>query len=283
MCSARPSFAPSVCAIVWCHERGIAQRGQADPEDAGLEGGHELGGDLEREPRLARTARTGEGDEARAVPKQSEQLVPLARPADEGGRGPRQVRVRDRLQRRKALAPELEERNRLIEVLHAVLAQLGQLAVDERPRRRRHDDLSAVAGRGDPSGLVQLAPGVALAGQLQLTGVQAHPHLDGAWRERLLTLSSSSQRLDRIGKGIQKRVPLRVDLDAAVSGEGGAQKPAVLRERLDVAGLAQLLDQPRRALDVREQQSDVSGRQLTIGHSQRLRRARADVKLVQAS
>ena len=161
-----------------------------------------------------------------------------------------------------------------------VLAELGQLAVDERPRRCRHDDLAAVARSGDPGGPVQLAPGVTLAGQLQHTGVHAHPHFDGAWRERLLTLSSSSQRLDRIGKGIQKRVPLCVDLDAAVSGEGGAQEPAVLGERVDVAVLAQLLDQPRRALDVGEQQTDVPGRQLTIGHSQRLSLARADVKLL---
>ena len=35
------------------HERRVAERGQADPEDARLEGGHELGGDLEREPCLA--------------------------------------------------------------------------------------------------------------------------------------------------------------------------------------------------------------------------------------
>ena len=50
------------------HERGVAQCGQADPEDPRLERGHELGGNLEREPRLSRAARACEGDEARAVP-----------------------------------------------------------------------------------------------------------------------------------------------------------------------------------------------------------------------
>ena len=58
------------------HERGVAQRGQADPEDTRLERGHELGGDLQREPRLARAARTGERDEARAVPKQTRATPP---------------------------------------------------------------------------------------------------------------------------------------------------------------------------------------------------------------
>ena len=94
--------------------------------------------------------------------------------------------------------------------------------------------------------------------------MQAHPHLDGAWRERLLTLRRSGQRLDRIGKRVQERVSLRVDLDAAVRGEGAAQEPAVLGERLDIAGLAELLDQPRRALDVGEQEGDNSARKL--GH-----------------
>ena len=43
------------------HERRVAQRREADPEDAGLEGGHELGRRLEREPRLARAARARTG------------------------------------------------------------------------------------------------------------------------------------------------------------------------------------------------------------------------------
>ena len=54
------------------HERGVAQRGQADPEDARLECGHELGGGLDGEAGLARAAGAGEGDQARAVAKQRE-------------------------------------------------------------------------------------------------------------------------------------------------------------------------------------------------------------------
>ena len=38
-------------------ERRVAERGEPDPEDARLVLGHELGGGLEREPRLARAAR----------------------------------------------------------------------------------------------------------------------------------------------------------------------------------------------------------------------------------
>jgi hypothetical protein len=114
---------------------------------------------------------------------------------------------------------------------------------------------------------VKLTAGIALARHPQLTGVQAHPHLDLAGRERLLTLRRGSQRLDWIGKGIQERVSLRVDLDPALGREGSAKEPPVLGECLDVGGLAELVDQPTRALDVREQHGDASGRQLTIGHS----------------
>src|SRR6266536_4575131 len=155
------------CALpIFGHERVVAQRREPDPEDASLERGHELGGDLEREPRLPRTARTGEGDEAKAAPKQTEQLLALPLPADERGGGARQVRVRDRLQRRETLAPELEERDWLVEVLEPVLAQLGQVGVNERPRGRGQHDLPAVARSGDSGGPVELPPRVALAGQL---------------------------------------------------------------------------------------------------------------------
>ena len=124
-----------------------------------------------------------------------------------------------------------------------MLAELGEVAVDERPRCRRHDDLPAVARSGDSRGAVELATGVALAGQLQLGGVKPDPHLDLAGRERLLTLRPSSHRLDRIGEDVEEGIPLRVDLDTAMGSEGGAQKTAVFRQCLDVAGLAELIDQ----------------------------------------
>ncbi len=113
-----------------------------------------------------------------------------------------------------------------------MLTQLGQLAVDERPRRRRDDDLAAVPAGGDPRRAVQLVAGVALAGQTRLTGVQADPHVDRPGGERLLTLGRCGERLDGIGECVQEGVSLRIDLDAAVSGEGAAQETAVLGERL---------------------------------------------------
>ena len=160
------------------HERRLAQRGERDPEDPRLERGHELCGRLERKPRLAGATRPGERQEPRTVPEQADKLIALPPSADEGGDRPRQVGVRDRLQRREALGAELEERDRLVEVLQPVLAELGQLTIDERARRGRDDDLSAVPRGGDAGSPVELTPGIALARQARLSGVQAHPDPD---------------------------------------------------------------------------------------------------------
>src|SRR5205807_4091480 len=63
-------------------------------------------------------------------------------------------------------------------------------------------------------------------------------------------------------EGVEECVPLRVDLDAAVLGKSGPQEPAVLGQRLHITFLPQLFDQPRRALDVCEQQGDGAGRKI---------------------
>jgi hypothetical protein len=89
----------------------------------------------------------------------------------------------------------------------------------------------------------------------------------------LLAPRCSGQRVDRIGEGIKECVSLGVDLDAAAGRERFAQETSVLRERVHVAGLAKLLDQPRRALDVREEKCDDAGRKI---HTHRSRSSAAN-------
>ena len=60
----------------------------------------------------------------------------------------------------------------------------------------------------------------------------------------------------------EERVPLRVDLDAAVLCERVAHHTPVLGQQLRIP-LAELVQQPRRALDVREQERHRAGRQLS--------------------
>ena len=72
-CSASPSFAPSACAIVSSTSAGSRSGGERHPEDAVREAsGTQLGGRLEREPRLAR---------CRPGPVSVTRRTPLARAA----------------------------------------------------------------------------------------------------------------------------------------------------------------------------------------------------------
>jgi hypothetical protein len=64
-------------------------------------------------------------------------------------------------------------------------------------------------------------------------------------------------------EGYEEGVALAVDLDAAVLGEGIPQQAAMLGNNGAVA-LAELFEQPRRALDISEKEGDRSARQ--VGH-----------------
>ena len=109
----------------------ISQGREPDPEDARLELRHELGGGLDRQARLPGATGAAEGQQMRLVAEERRDLLNLALAADEGARRPGQVRVRNRLQGREALAAELEERDRLRKVLQTVLAELDELPVGE--------------------------------------------------------------------------------------------------------------------------------------------------------
>ena len=71
------------------------------------------------------------------VPQERGELCHLPIASDEARRRPWQVGVRDRLQRRKRPVAELEDRDRLCEVLHPVLAEIAKVAVHPIPGRSR--------------------------------------------------------------------------------------------------------------------------------------------------
>jgi hypothetical protein len=113
-----------------------------------------------------------------------------------------------------------------------------------------------VTGRADARRLVHVHADVALLRQQRLAGVKPYPNANGFRLKRLLGLSRSGERLARLGEGIEEGVALRVDLHAAVRSERTPQQPAVLRERLRVTRCAEVVQQARRALDVREDEGD---------------------------
>jgi hypothetical protein len=73
-------------------------------------------------------------------------------------------------------------------------------------------------------------------------------------------------RVRRAGESDEERITLCVDLDALVVGERRAESPPMLMQRIPVV-VAELVQQPRRSLHVREQQRHDAGRE--IAHHRR--------------
>ena len=158
--------------------------------------------------------------------------------------------------------PELVYPFRRGEVLEAVLSQVSELAVDELGRGRGDQHLSAVAGCGDAGSAMDVFADVSLLRHEGRTGVQAGPHLDRPRSKRLRHRFRGGERARCRGEGEEERVALRVTLHAVVCGAGFANHPPVLGKRLRIRLGAQLVQQLRRALDVREEEGDGPGRKI---------------------
>lgn len=89
-------------------------------------------------------------------------------------------------------------------------------------------------------------------------GKTAEPRVS---RKSALRVRGRSHGVLRATEGDEERVALGPDLDAAVLLDGGAYQPMMLLERLGVS-VAELLQEPRRPLDIGEEEGDRSGREL---------------------
>ena len=180
--------------------------------------------------------------------------------------------------RRQPVSTGLVDANRAIEVLEAVLPEVTQedveilfLVLEQRLRRLGHKHLAAVPGRADAGGTVDGQSGVAGLTSGGLACVDPHSNLDvhGLWplvgEERKLSFDGSKHRLARAREGDEEGIALRVDLVAAVSRERCAQQPLMLGEH-PLVPVAELLHEPRRPLDVREQEGDGAARTLRLAH-----------------
>src|SRR5580704_13224211 len=103
--------------------------------------------------------------------------------------------------------------------------------------------------------------GVPVPGQDRLAGMHADPHPDpGAGRppvrgQRTLDVQRAQHRLRRAAERDEEPIPLHVHLMTAMRGDGRADQPPVLGQNLRIP-VPQRLDQPRRALDIAEQERD---------------------------
>jgi len=87
----------------------------------------------------------------------------------------------------------------------------------------------------------------------RLAGVDAHANADRASVQSRLTVASSRKRIRCAGKRDEEPIALRVDLHAIVTAEHVPKHTPMGGERIRVR-VAELLEQPCRALDVREQE-----------------------------
>ena len=108
--------------------------------------------------------------------------------------------------------------------------------------------------------LVHVDPDVSLLGHPRLAGVEPHPDADRPLGQAALGVRGCGGRVRRARERHEERVTLRVDLDAVVGRASGAHDPAVIVECVAVP-VAELVQQPRRPLDVREEKGHHSARE----------------------
>ena len=242
--------------------------GERDEVDAVRVAVDPAGGGLEGEPGLARPARPDEREQAAAgVLQQPVDRFELRRAADE--RRSRQRKVLhprlDRLQQRElarqTLDLELVDALGRAQVLEPVRAEVAYLVVDERASRLRKQYLAAVADGCDARASVHVDSDVSLLGYTRLAGVEPHPDADRPIGQAALGVHGRGSRVRRPRERHEERVTLRIDLDTVVGRTGRAHDPAMIVERIAVP-VAELVQQPRRPLDVREEERHHSTREL---------------------
>ena len=181
---------------------------QGNPVDAVDELLRDVGGELQREQRLAGPAGPGEGDETGVRPEERETGAEVGATPDKRNRLRRQIGggegARRRELRRQTLDLELVEALRSREILEPELSEIACGSGQQLLRRRRQKHLTAVRRRADPGRLVNVEPEVHVLHQQGLPGVESHP---AAHRFRLRPRMTGERAL-ALGRGRRAGVRL---------------------------------------------------------------------------
>ena len=107
---------------------------------------------------------------------------------------------------------------------------------------------------------VHVVSHVALVGDERGARVQADAQADRPWCERGRDRLGRRRRSRSGWEREEEGVSLRVYLDAALGAHSLADDPAMLGERVRVCLCAELAQEPRRSLNVGEEEGDSAGR-----------------------
>src|SRR4026209_308811 len=118
----------------------------------------------------------------------------------------------------------------------------------------------------DPCSSMDVAADVALVGQKRRPRVYADTHSNQAAPERLGKAGRCHECSRSSGECKEERVTLGVNLDPALADACLATQTAMLRERRGVGLRSEFVQQPRRALNVSEEEGDGAGRKV-VAHA----------------
>src|SRR5258708_32746483 len=128
--------------------------------------------------------------------------------------------------------------------------------------------LPTVPGAHDAGSTMHIQANIALGGELRLTSVQPYTYTHcctlrpGMAGKSALSIGCCGDSISSAGEDDEECVTLGVDLLPEIHAERHTQELAALRQQVCV-GITQLLEQVCGSLDIREEQCDCSGRQVT--------------------
>ena len=244
-------------------QRRIPNGGERDEDRASVGLVGQESRQLDRESRLAGASRADDREQPGiALEPERGGVEELALAAEKVRRRSGEVDGTRCPQRWELARAELEQLRRGIEVLQAVAPEVAQrLILHERCRRGREDHLAAVGEGGDARAAVDVDPDVALGRNARVCPCE-DPSAPRSARARAPPGPRRLPRRLRLPWGTRRRRrhPGCRPRHHPAARECVAQHAAVLGKRIRVAAGAELPEQPRRALDVREQQRDRSRR-----------------------
>jgi hypothetical protein len=125
-----------------------------------------------------------------------------------------------------------------------MLTEIGDLGFNDIARLERKEDLAAMPGRSDSRAFVHVGTDISLVGDMRCAGMDANTDVYRSRRQRLASLERGINCALRTRKRIKECVALRVYLDTAVTAESRAKDPAVLRQRLGISFLTEIMEEP---------------------------------------